>query len=388
MGEDGPDGLCPAGRAALEEADLVFGSDRHLAMLPPLRGEVRVWPQPFRNALPHILAERGRKICVIATSDPFHYGIGAGLSRAISEDELEIIPQISSFAMACTRMRWAQEECALVSLHGRTLQRIVPLLQPDARILALAWDETSPAAVAKLLAERGMGASELTVMEVLGGPHERIRKTRADAFDLAEVHPLNLIAVSVKAPDATQMLPLTPGLEARWFENDGSLMPDDLRAITLAALQPRVGGLLWDVGAACGDVSAEWCLRHPSNRSIAFEAKEERGALATRNRIALGSLRVTVAGAAPAAFAEKESPDAVFIGGGIGDDGVVEGAFGALKSGGRLVANAATAEGKARLVALAGQYGGDLRSIAVDMLDAGGNPTSATAITQWRVTKG
>ncbi|PHG27433.1 cobalamin biosynthesis bifunctional protein CbiET, partial [Bacillus thuringiensis] len=104
---------------------------------------MRPWPQPFRNALPQILRERGRKVCVLATSDPFHYGIGNSLSRAIPAGEMRIIPQLSSFSMACTRMRWPQEECALVSLHGRTLYRIVPHLQPQARILALSWDETT-----------------------------------------------------------------------------------------------------------------------------------------------------------------------------------------------------------------------------------------------------
>ena len=68
----------------------------------------------------------------------------------------EIIPQLSSFSLACARLRWPQEECALVSLHGRALQRIIPHLQPDARVLALSWDASTPAAVAALLTARGL----------------------------------------------------------------------------------------------------------------------------------------------------------------------------------------------------------------------------------------
>ncbi len=121
LGEDGAAGLCREALAALNEAEIVFGGERHIALVGTVPGELRPWPQPFRNALPQILKERGRKVCVLATSDPFHYGIGNSLSRAIPAQEMRIIPQLSSFSMACSRMRWPQEECALVSLHGRTL---------------------------------------------------------------------------------------------------------------------------------------------------------------------------------------------------------------------------------------------------------------------------
>ena len=132
LGEDGPAGLCAQAKAALADAEIVFGGERHIALVGSVPGELRPWPQPFRNALPQILAQRGRKVCVLATSDPFHYGIGNSLSRAIPAAEMRIIPQSSSFSMACTRLRWPQEECALVSLHGRTLFRIVPHLQDAA----------------------------------------------------------------------------------------------------------------------------------------------------------------------------------------------------------------------------------------------------------------
>ncbi|MCP5677329.1 hypothetical protein NL331_27225, partial [Klebsiella pneumoniae] len=82
-------------------------------------------------------------------------------------------------------------------LHGRTLYRIVPHLQPGARILALSWDETTPRAVAELMTSRGMGAARIVVMESLGGPQERIRETRADGFALDDIVPLNLIAVEI-----------------------------------------------------------------------------------------------------------------------------------------------------------------------------------------------
>lgn len=390
LGEDGRAGLSPEALAALDEAEIVFGGERHIALIGAVRGEARTWPQPFRNALPAILAERGRKVCVLATSDPFHYGIGAGLTKAISAQEMRIIPQLSSFAMACTRMRWPQEECALVSLHGRTLYRIVPHLQPGARILALSWDETTPRAVAELMSARGLGASRIVVMEALGGPQERVRETRADAFAFGDIVPLNMIAVDVAAGRDSRILPLAPGLDEAWFAHDGQITKSEIRAITLSALAPRGGELLWDVGAGSGSVGIEWCQRHLRNRAVAFEAKPERAHRITRNKVELGGLSVEVVGAAPEGFAGRPAPDAVFIGGGLTVEGLFEGAWAALKPGGRLVANVVTIEGEAKLVALHALHGGSLRRISIDRLAPVGNMHGwrpAMPVTQWRVEK-
>jgi precorrin-6Y C5,15-methyltransferase (decarboxylating) len=390
LGEDGPAGLCPEAKAALEEAEFVFGGDRHIALVGSVPGELRPWPQPFRNALPQILAERGRKVCVLATSDPFHYGIGNSLARAIPAQEMKIIPQLSSFSMACTRMRWPQEECALVSLHGRTLYRIVPHLQPGARILALSWDETTPRAVAELMTARGLGASRIVVMEQLAGPDERVRETRADAFSFDDVVPLNLIAVEVAANRDSRIMPLAPGLDEEWFAHDGQITKSEIRAITISALAPRGGELLWDVGAGSGSIAVEWCQRHVRNRAVAFEAKPERAHRISRNKVELGGLSVEVVGAAPEGFTGRAAPDAVFIGGGLTVEGLFEAAWAALKPGGRLVANVVTIEGEAKLAALHAQHGGSLRRISIDRLAPVGGKHGwrpAMPVTQWRVEK-
>ena len=390
IGEDGRAGLCPEALAALDGAEIVFGGERHIALVGDVPGEKRPWPQPFRNALPAIMAERGRRVCVLATSDPFHYGVGNSLARALPESEMRVLPQISSYAMACTRMRWPQEECALVSLHGRTQMRIVPHLQPKARILALCWDERTPVDVAGILVARGMGESRITVLEALGGPKERIRSARALDFALPDINPLNLIAVEVACePEAA--LPIVPGRAEDRFAHDGQITKAEIRALTLAALAPRLGELLWDVGAGSGSVAAEWCLAHPRNRALAFEQKPERLALIERNRSDLGGLQIrTIEGRAPESLSGLEAPDAVFIGGGLTVPGLFEAAWAALKPGGRLVANAVTIESEARLAALHAAHGGSLRRVSIDRLEPVGGMHGwrpAMPVTQWRVVK-
>ena len=171
------------------------------------------WPSPLSDAFPAILARRGRRVCVLASGDPFHYGVGVQLAEFVPATEMQVFPQPSAFSLACARLGWAQAECALVSLHGRALERIVSHLQPGARVLALSWDGTTPALLAALLAERGLAASRLTVLEALGGPRERIRSTLAEGFSLDAIDPLNLIAIEVAAGPEARILPLASGLD-------------------------------------------------------------------------------------------------------------------------------------------------------------------------------
>lgn len=391
IGEDGRAGLSEAARRALDGAELVVGGARHLALAGPLQAETLAWPSPLSDAYPKILARRGRPVCVLATGDPFHYGVGAELARLVAAEEMVSFPQASAFSLAAARLGWSLPECACVSLHGRALERIIPYLQPGARLIALSWDGTTPDRLAALLAERGFGRSRLTVLEAMGGPRERVRRAAAASFDLDDIDPLNTIAVAVAADADARIVTLAAGLDDGWFENDGQLTKREIRAVTLSALAPRAGELLWDVGAGAGSISIEWMLRHPMNRAVAIEARPDRAERIARNARALGTpdLRIVV-GEAPAALAGLPPPDAVFIGGGAGDAGVFEACWAALRSGGRLVVNAIALETEARLLELFATHGGALTRLALSRAAPVGGLHGwrpALPVTQWSVTK-
>jgi precorrin-6Y C5,15-methyltransferase (decarboxylating) len=391
IGEDGRAGLTPAAIAAIEGATLVVGGARHLALAAPLPARTLAWPSPIAEGYAAVLARRGEPTCVLATGDPFHYGVGAELARLVPADEIVCHPGPSAFSLAAARLGWSLPECESVSLHGRALERIVPLLQPRARILALSWDGATPARLAGLLVERGLGESRLIVLEAMGGPRERIRAATAAGFDLEGVDPLNTVAIEVAAGPAARIVTLAPGLDDAWFANDGQLTKAEIRALTLAALAPRAGELLWDVGAGAGSVGIEWCLRHPRNRCIGIEARADRAERARANALSLGAVALDLrVGTAPEALADLEPPDAVFIGGGASEPGVFEAAFGALKPGGRLVINAVTLETEARLATLHAAHGGTMRRIALARLEPVGGMhgwRAAMPVTQWAVVK-
>ncbi len=260
-------------------------------------------------------------------------------------------------------------------------------MHPGTRILALTSDGAAPAAVARLLDGDGFGASRVTVLEALGGADERRFERTAAGFGDADCAALNVLAIEVVGGPGARVLALAPGLAEGLFEHDGQITKRLVRAATLAALAPRRGELLWDVGAGSGSVAVEWMLRHPSLRAVAVEARGERAARIGRNAVALGvpDLRV-VEGAAPGALAGLPEPDAIFVGGGGSGPGVIEAVVAALRPGGRLVANAVTLEMQAVLIGAAARLGGGLVTLAVAEAVPVGGMTGwrpAMPVTQW-----
>jgi precorrin-6Y C5,15-methyltransferase (decarboxylating) len=392
IGEDGVSGLGEEAKQAIAASAVVFGGPRHLDLAHALiKGEARPWPAPFDAEMHDVLALSGKKICVLASGDPFFHGVGVTLARKVPAGEMRVIPATSAVSLAAARLGWALQEIETVSLHGRSLDLIRPLLHPRVRIVALTSDGATPAALAALLTELGFGPSRMTVLEALGGPRERVRHTRAETFDLENIHPLNVVALEIESTPEARILPLSSGRPDFLFEHDGQITKHEVRALTLSALAPRRGELLWDIGAGSGSVGIEWMLAHPSMNAIAIEADPLRAARIARNAAACGVPGlVVVEGAAPAALAGLERPAAIFIGGGGSDPGVLDAAMNALPGGGRLVANAVTLEMEALLLASHAAHGGDLTRIAVSRASPIGSMQAwrpAMPVVQWSWTK-
>jgi len=365
IGDDGFAGLGRPARRALLAASVVYGGERHLAMLPArLAARRAAWPRPFDLA--PLLAERPHAVCVLASGDPMLFGVGATLARQLPAGELRVLPAPSSLSLAAARLGWPLQDVATVSLVGRPLAALNAYLHDGARIFVLSADGRTPAALAAALAARGFGATRMSVLEHLGGELERRVDGLADQWPAGELAALNLLALDCRALAHAARLPLSCGLPDDAFIHDGQLTKRDVRAITLARLAPTPGELLWDVGAGSGSIGIEWMRAHPACRAIAIEANDARQRFIEQNRDALGvpGLQL-VAGHAPAALQGLPAPDAVFIGGGVTEQGVLDTCWARLRDGGRLVANAVTLQGEAVLAAWRERHGGTLTRIAL-----------------------
>lgn len=365
IGEDGFKGLGKLARHALLKASRIVGAQRQLDLLPVcIRGERQLWPSPF--SLEPVLARRGESVCVLASGDPMFFGVGASLARQVASDEMLILPAPSSCSLAAARMGWPLQDVVTLSVVARPVAALNAHLASGQRLLVLSNDGRSPAAIATLLRERGFGPSRLTVLEHLGGEAERRVDGIANDWSDCTIADLNLIAIDCIAEPNAPRLSRLAGLPDSAFKHDGQLTKRDVRAITLARLAPMPGELLWDVGAGSGSIGIEWMRTHPSCRALAIEADVGRQQLIEHNRDTLGvpGLQL-IRGRAPQALEGLEPPDAIFIGGGVTREGVLETCWAALKPGGRLIANAVTLQSEMTLMAWRERHGGELTRIHI-----------------------
>ena len=391
LGEDGLPGLAPAARALFDNAEVLIGGTRHLDMVPDDGRERLTWPSPLGAIVEEIARRRGQRVCVLATGDPMHYGIGVTLAKAVPMDEMVVIPAPSAFSLACARLGWTVSEVEPLTLHGRPLAILHPAIQPGARLLLLSNDAATPDRVAELLCARGYGPSRMAVLEHMGGAKERRLDATAEAWQPGRAADFNTIAVDcIAGPDAA-LLPRSPGLPDEAFRHDGQMTKREVRAVTLSALQPVPGQLLWDLGAGAGSIAIEWMRSHARCRAVAVERHADRIALIAGNAAALGTPGLEIVeGEAPGALDGLEAPDAAFIGGGLRADGNFETCWDRLKPGGRLVANAVTVEGEQALARWRAELGGELTRIAISRAGAVGSYTGwrpLMPVTQLRAVK-
>ena len=412
IGADGWEGLSQPAREAIESAEVLMGSARQLALVPEGkqpgddsghrgresgrqaradgRQERIAWPSPLSESLPGLLAaHRRQRICVLASGDPTFHGIGTTLARLLGAAAVRVIPHPSSVSLACARLGWPQDQVEVISLVGHPLELVHPQIQPGLCLVVLSWGAHTPAEVASALTQRGYGASEFTVLEQLGATDERVRTSRADAWD-HEVDPLNVIGVQCQADPGAPLLPTSPGLPDSAYESDGQLTKREVRAVTLSRLAPVPGQLLWDVGGGAGSIAIEWLRHHPTCRAVAIERDPDRARRLDRNAASLGVAVRTVVGEAPDKLADLEAPDAVFVGGGATVPGVIETCWNALRTGGRLVVNGVTLETEALIAKWYAELGGDLVRLSVQRASPVGDMTGwrpAMPVTIWSVTK-
>ena len=401
IGDNGIDSLTPPALALTKAARTLVAPQRVLdsldiAALGLDDCEIVPWTMGVGPTLELLKSRRGTPVTMLATGDPMFFGIGATMRRSLDAGEMLVIPSPSGFSLAAARMGWALQDVACISLHGRAVAGLQPHILPDNRILSLTSVGRTVHEAADMLVARGYGGSRMTVLEHMGGKAERVETMQAcdvGPFDASRQRfaDFNVLAVECVAGDGAVVLASVPGLPDDAFEHDGQMTKQEVRAVTLAALQPCPGALLWDIGAGCGSVAIEWMRSARNARAAAVEANGERRAMIARNATALGTPRIEIIeAAAPGALAELDAPDAVFIGGGLSEEGVFEQSWKALKTGGRLVANAVTLEGETRLSRLHAEIGGTLTRLSVARAEPVGRFhgwKSMMPVTQWRIQK-
>lgn len=362
IGADGAEGLSPAVRRWIDEADLLVGGRRHLDFFPEYSGEVLAVQEGLAKAVERIDVARreGRRVVVLASGDPNFFGIGGYLAKKIGPEHVEIHPYVSSVQLAFARMKEAWQDVFFASVHGRSLDPVPGWVRTHPKVALLTADGSTPAQIAGKLLEAGLRDVDVFIGENLGGDGEQAGWYDVEDVAGREFAPLNVVVLRRRDAVAESgagsesagqpELPWWPlGIDDEAFfqrkPKRGLITKQEVRAVSLAKLQIRPGAVVWDIGACTGSVGIEAAGLAPGVRVYAIEKNEEDCENLRRNVEKFGRPVTWVHGVAPDGLDAFPDPDAVFVGGTAGRmDELLDVCVNRLRPEGRIVVNAATIE--------------------------------------------
>ena len=388
MDSGGYDRLSADAQDYIHRASYIIGPKRHLSMLPEVTAETVTWPIPFTDGITTLLDRRGTPSIMLVSGDPFWFGAGTQITKHLEAGEWYALPGHSCFSLAASHMGWALETTLCLGLHAAPFTRLRPHLAPGQQIMATLRDGEAVPALASYLTEMGFGDTHITCLEALGQSDQRITSCLAhEGPDKAPSHPV-MVALSLAGEGP--VMPKSSGISDDWFDHDGQITKQPIRAMTLSALAPRPGDVLWDLGAGSGSIAIEWLLSCPSLQAVAVEKHPARAATIRENAVKLGVDRLQIVEAdIETALNTLPAPNCVFVGGGLRERSLTQ-LWDRLPAGTRLVANGVTLETDQLLISAYQRFGGHLMRLEVSQLQAIGTMhgwKAAYPITQWTVTR-
>jgi precorrin-6Y C5,15-methyltransferase (decarboxylating) len=359
----GPDDLSMRAMRWIDRAEVLFGGKRHLEGFPHHPGTKIPLEKSLEESLKELDAvSRNHRTLVLASGDPFYYGIGRRLVQTLGKDRLHVLPNVTTVQALFARLCIPWDDVRVFSLHGREASprtmEWISIVAAGGRVALFTDGRHTPAWVAERLLEADLGRCEMVVGEDLGLTGETIRGFSPHEALRNSFSPLNLCVIlpSSDAGGATNTIPasgvpddarLGPvfGLDESDFAHQAGLITKlEVRAVVLAHLRLRPNLVLWDIGAGSGSVSIEASRLVPLSRVVAIEKDVERFHQLAENAHRLGSGNIqALSGNALELLAELPRPDRVFIGGSGGElGGILPQVADRLRPGGRVVQTAVT----------------------------------------------
>ena len=338
----------------IRHAEVLAGGGRHLDEFPEHGGE-RIPIDSSLDAFLHRVAQasKDRRTVVLASGDPLFFGIGRRLVRAVGEDRVLVLPNITSVQAFFSRLAEPWEDVRVFSLHGRSgshagMSWLDELTCCDRMVLFTDPGHT-PEWIARELIREGFRDRFLVVAEDLGLPGEKVRRFSLEEHLDGRFSPLNLVGVFREpgSPGVQEPLPRLPvfGLPEEIFSHEAGLITKlEIRAVVLALLGLERGLVLWDLGSGSGSVSIEACRIASLGKIFAVERNKARYRDLVENVRRFGCRTVRpVHGSAADVMNRLPDPDRVFIGG-SGPDlvEILNQAASRLRPGGRVVQTAVT----------------------------------------------
>ncbi len=343
---EGASSLLPDASRLLNEAEIVFGGRRLLALFPSLSGEKIAIKNNLVEVTGLIKRSLGRKrMVVLASGDPNFYGIASYLTAKLSGNVVDIIPNVSAMQLAFARIKESWEDAVFASVHSRPIEDIVETVRSNDKLGIFTDDRHTPADVARVLLEHGISGYRAYVCQDLGSKDEKLVKTDLPGLTKVKSSPLNiLILLRARKKAAARLYPRLGIADEEFYQRRpirGLITKQEVRAVSLAKMRLAEDSVVWDIGAGSGAISIEASFLARRGQVFAIEKNDKDIAIVRKNLKKFNVPNVElVQSFAPDGLDKLPAPTAVFIGGSGGRMGkILDFVSRRLKPGGRVVIN-------------------------------------------------
>ena len=308
--------LTDGAKAALRDCDAVIGAKSVTdALTLPVKPVYHEYlPQKVLdvlNAHPAV-----RRAAVVMRGDVGIYSGAKKLSEALKDDDVTLLPGISSISLFAAKLGVSWDDAALISLHGRDANLIRTAVR-NGKTFVLAGGDNTPDRIFRTLCDYGMDALACAVGERLSYPDERITRGTAEALKNERFDPLSVVYIENSRPEKGVRFGIP---DEAFIRGSVPMTKAEVRAVSAAKLAPERDSVVWDVGAGTGSVSVECALAAYEGCVYAIEKKPEGIELIRQNKIRFRTDNLyEIEGTAPAALAALPAPTHVFIGGSGGE---------------------------------------------------------------------
>jgi len=169
--------LSNAGINCIKEAEIVIGSTRQLSDLKTIiseKQEIYILGK-LTELIGYLKENIERKITIIVSGDTGYYSLVPYLSKNLTKDILNIIPNISSYQYLFSKIGENWQNFRLASVHGREFDYVKNIDDKDIAGLVLLTDDIqNPYEVSKNLYNSGVRNLTVIVGENLSYDNEKI----------------------------------------------------------------------------------------------------------------------------------------------------------------------------------------------------------------------